>query len=173
MNKKTFVMKQSRQSHECTLHSSRRLGKKFPIPDECFLALTLLNNEFSCLIPGFCGLQENSSRGNAVQDDLTGAGGLMQPDENKIFFLVPKNKKNELNYQNQIRKSVPKSFLCLCSDTTWRDTEHSDGAPWSVHAVRCLLFMHYVHVQYKWFGDRKRVLSRTNQPNMENERKRK
>ena len=77
-----------------------------------------MNNEFSCLIPGLCDLQENSSRANVVQDDLTDTGRLMQPNENKIFFLVPKNKTNEVNYQNQIRQSVPKSFLCLCSNTT-------------------------------------------------------
>ena len=45
-----------------------------------------------------------------MQDDLTGAGRLTQPNENKIFFLAPKNKTNELNYQNQIRKSIQNLF---------------------------------------------------------------
>ena len=47
-----------------------------------------------------------------MQDDLISAGGLTQPTalcsrENKIFFLVPKNKTIELKHQNQIRKSEP------------------------------------------------------------------
>ena len=86
VHRDAFVMKKSRQSHECTLHSSRRLGKKFSILDECFLALNLLNNEFSCLIPGLCVLQENSSRANGVKDDQTGAGGLTQPNAKKTLF---------------------------------------------------------------------------------------
>ena len=83
-----FLVKQNRKSHECTSHSSRSLGKMFPILDE-----------FSCLIPGLCGLKENSSKTNAKQDDLTHAIGLTQPNENNIFFLVPQNKtfKNRLS----------------------------------------------------------------------------
>ena len=30
---------------------------------------------------------------SAVQDNLTGAGGLTQPNANKIFFLFPKTKR--------------------------------------------------------------------------------
>ena len=71
---------------------------------------------------------KNSSRANAVQDNLASAGGLTQPGENKILFLVPKNKTIKLNYQNQIRKSVSKSFLCLRSDTT----EHVRGGPFDL-----------------------------------------
>ena len=73
-----------------------KVGPKSSLRPFMHRALHLLNNEFSCLIPGLCGLQENISRAN----NLTGAGGLTQPNENKIFFLVPKNKTNELNYQN-------------------------------------------------------------------------
>ena len=68
--------------------------KRFPILDECFLALNLLNN--SCFIPGLC-LQENSSRANTVQDDLTSTGGLTQQllcvqERTESFYLFPKIK---------------------------------------------------------------------------------
>ena len=59
-----------------------KVGPKSSLRPFLHRALHLLNNEFSCLIPGLCGLQENISRAN----NLTGAGGLTQPNENKIFF---------------------------------------------------------------------------------------
>ena len=73
----------ARQSRECTLalHSSRRLGKTFPILDE-----------FSCLIPDLCDLKENISRTNALQDDPIRAIGLTQSNKSNIFFLLPQNK---------------------------------------------------------------------------------
>ena len=49
-------------------------------------------------------------------------------------------------------KALQEIFKILkCSTQQQRNTEHmhSDEAPRSVHAVRCLLFMHYVHVQHK------------------------
>ena len=52
-----------------------------------------MKNEFSCLIPGLCDLQENSSRADVVQDDLTDTGRLMQPNENKYFFLFLKTRR--------------------------------------------------------------------------------
>ena len=49
-------------------------------------------------------------------------------------------------------KALQEIFKILkCSTQQQRNTEHmhSDEAPRLVHAVRCLLFMHYVHVQHK------------------------
>ena len=97
---------------------------------------------FHVLIPGLCGLQKNGSGANAVQDDLTGAGGLTQPSENKIFFLVPQNKTKELNYQNQIRKSVQNLFsagalIQHADNLTWHRTQRQS----SLIGSCCALFI--------------------------------
>ena len=133
VNRNAFVMKQSRQSHECTLHSPQRLGKEFLILDECFFATNSFNNEFSCLIPGLCDLQENSSRANAVQDDLIGAGGLTQPNENKIiFFCSPKQHEwTELSKSDQKERSKIFSLLGLwynmLENMTWHRTQRRNS----------------------------------------------
>ena len=132
--------------------------KKFPILGECFLALNLLNN--SCFTPDLC-LQENSSRANTVQDDLTSMGGLTQQllcaQERKNLFSCSQKQDDgtETPKSDQKERTTPFSLLVFQNRSdktcwiTWRDTEHSDGDRFMLFVVYCSLCARAAHVM-RW-----------------------
>ena len=93
-------------------------------------------------IPGLC-LQENSTRANAVQDDLQ---LLCAQERTNYFFLFPKIRRS--NWNTKIRsKRANQSLFSTCSlKSLWYNvlenlTRHRTQRRRLIHAVRCLLFI--------------------------------
>ena len=112
--------------------------KEFPILDKCFLALNLLNTvHVSYLAFGFRKIAQE-------RREWTDAATALCSRENKIFFLVPKNKTIELKHQHYIRLCEPKSFLYLFSQIALiQNARQPDG----IDSCFSLFIVHSVHVK--------------------------
>ena len=115
--------------------------KKFPILDECFLALNLLNN--SRFIPVFREIAQRRMLCKVTwlaQVDWCSNCFVLKREQN-IFCLVPKNKRS--NWNTKIRSERVNQSLSLLvlqnmlDNLTWHRTQRLR----SIHAVRCLLLM--------------------------------